>query len=184
MKLIDKIYKTTTFLCALVLFGACDNDKWAEVELDSTPVYELTYLKNVETGKTGEVSKFSVYRELFDLIAWKNDYQTLRMNKIEFFAESSEAPSELPEWLKINSDTEKYLSFSFNEVYTEKEEVINPETGDKEEQEVTKKRMFMFEGKKENNSSGGYGHLTVTENDGTEVEYEVVLNDVLKPADF
>ena len=55
---------------------------------------------------------------------------------------------------------------------------------DKEEQEVTKKRMFMFEGKKENNSSGGYGHLTVTENDGTEVEYEVVLNDVLKPADF
>ena len=44
--------------------------------------------------------------------------------------------------------------------------------------------MFMFEGKKENNSSGGYGHLTVTENDGTEVEYEVVLNDVLKPADF
>ena len=71
------------------------------------------------------------------------------MNKIEFFAESSEAPSELPEWLKINSDTEKYLSFSFNEVYTEKEEVINPETGDKEEQEVTKKRMFMFEGKKE-----------------------------------
>ena len=107
MKLIDKIYKTITFLCALVLFGACDNDKWAEVELDSTPVYELTYLKNVETGKTGEVSKFSVYRELFDLIAWKNDYQTLRMNKIEFFAESSEAPSELPEWLKINSDTEK-----------------------------------------------------------------------------
>ena len=100
MKLIDKIYKTITFLCALVLFGACDNDKWAEVELDSTPVYELTYLKNVETGKTGEVSKFSVYRELFDLIAWKNDYQTLRMNKIEFFAESSEAPSELPEWLK------------------------------------------------------------------------------------
>ena len=84
MKLIDKIYKTITFLCALVLFGACDNDKWAEVELDSTPVYELTYLKNVETGKTGEVSKFSVYRELFDLIAWKNDYQTLRMNKIEF----------------------------------------------------------------------------------------------------
>ena len=83
MKLIDKIYKTITFLCALVLFGACDNDKWAEVELDSTPVYELTYLKNVETGKTGEVSKFSVYRELFDLIAWKNDYQTLRMNKIE-----------------------------------------------------------------------------------------------------
>ena len=159
MKLIDKIYKTITFLCALVLFGACDNDKWAEVELDSTPVYELTYLKNVETGKTGEVSKFSVYRELFDLIAWKNDYQTLRMNKIEFFAESSEAPSELPEWLKINSDTEKYLSFSFNEVYTEKEEVINPETGDKEEQEVTKKRMFMFEGKKENNSSGGFGHL-------------------------
>ena len=60
MKLIDKIYKTITFLCALVLFGACDNDKWAEVELDSTPVYELTYLKNVETGKTGEVSKFSV----------------------------------------------------------------------------------------------------------------------------
>ena len=58
MKLIDKIYKTITFLCALVLFGACDNDKWAEVELDSTPVYELTYLKNVETGKTGEVSKF------------------------------------------------------------------------------------------------------------------------------
>lgn len=54
MKLIDKIYKTITFLCALVLFGACDNDKWAEVELDSTPVYELTYLKNVETGKTGE----------------------------------------------------------------------------------------------------------------------------------
>ena len=54
----------------------------------------------------------------------------------------------------------------------------------KKEQEVTKKRMFMFEGKKENNSSGGYGHLTVTENDGTEVEYEVVLNDVLKPADF
>ena len=61
MKLIDKIYKTITFLCALVLFGACDNDKWAEVELDSTPVYELTYLKNVETGKTGEVSKFFLF---------------------------------------------------------------------------------------------------------------------------
>ena len=47
MKLIDKIYKTITFLCALVLFGACDNDKWAEVELDSTPVYELTYLNHL-----------------------------------------------------------------------------------------------------------------------------------------
>ena len=55
----------------------------------------------------------------------------------------------------------------------------------KKNRKVTKKRMFMFEGKKRKiTSSGGYGHLTVTENDGTEVEYEVVLNDVLKPADF
>lgn len=184
MKLIEKIYKTITFLCALVLFGSCDNDKWAEVELDSTPVYELTYLKNVETGKTGDVYKFSVYRELFDLIVWKNDYQTLRMNKIEFFVESTESPSELPEWLTVDSEKEKYLSFSFNEVYNVMEEVIDPETGDKEQKEVTKKRMFVFEGKKENLSSGGFGHLTVTENDGTKVEYETILNDVLKPSEF
>lgn len=43
--------------------------------------------------------------------------------------------------------------------------------------------MFVFMGKKEINSSAGFGHLTVTEDDGTVVEYIAGLNDILKPAD-
>ena len=39
--------------------------------------------------------------------------------------------------------------------------------------------MFVFMGKKEINSSAGFGHLTVTEDDGTVVEYIAGLNDIL-----
>lgn len=179
----NKIFQALAILCMTVLLWSCKNDDWHAVELDNTPVYELYALKDAETNQPVNISKFSVYRETFDLIVWQNDFQTLWMNKIEFFDESNDQPDQLPEWLEIDLDKEKYLTFSFNEVFVVTEEILDPETGEKEIKEVEKKRMFVFMGKKEINSSAGFGHLTVTEDDGTVVEYIAGLNDILKPTD-
>lgn len=183
MKKINTIFHVLIMCCVISVLGSCKNDDWSEVYLENTPVYELYNLKDAVTNTAAEVTKFSVYRELMDLIAWQNDFQTSRLNKIEFFSESTEQPEVLPDGLEIDASKEQYLSFSFNEVFTVTEEQVNPETGEKEEKEVIKKRLFLFEGKKELNSSAGFGYLTVVENDGTKVTYKASLNDVLKPAD-
>lgn len=179
----DRIFQKLTVLCMIVLLWSCKNDDWYAINLDSTPVYELYSLKDANTNQSVNVSKFSVYRETLDLIAWQNDFQTLRMNKIEFFDESNNQPAELPVWLNIDPNKEQYLTFSFNELFVEKEEIVNSETGVTESKDVEKKRMFIFEGKKDLNSSAGFGHLTVTEEDGTIIVYIAALNDILKPTD-
>jgi len=183
MKKNYKIFQLLLMLCMFTVFTSCKNDKWYEVELDSTPVYELTNLKDVATNKNSDIHKFSVYRVLSDLIIWKNDYQVSSMNKIEFFQESSKLQGEMPDWLQIDTEKEQYLTFSFDEVNTIKEEIVNPETGEKEIKDVTVKRMFVFQGKKELNSSAGFGHLTITDNNGAITEYSAVLSDVLKAAE-
>ena len=109
----NKIFQALAILCMTVLLWSCKNDDWHAVELDNTPVYELYALKDAETNQPVNISKFSVYRETFDLIVWQNDFQTLWMNKIEFFDESNDQPDQLPEWLEIDLDKEKYLTFSF-----------------------------------------------------------------------
>ena len=143
----NKIFQALAILCMTVLLWSCKNDDWHAVELDNTPVYELYALKDAETNQPVNISKFSVYRETFDLIVWQNDFQTLWMNKIEFFDESNDQPDQLPEWLGIDLDKEKYLTFSFNEVFVVTEEILDPETGEKEIKEVEKKRMFVFMGR-------------------------------------
>ena len=106
----NKIFQALAILCMTVLLWSCKNDDWHAVELDNTPVYELYALKDAETNQPVNISKFSVYRETFDLIVWQNDFQTLWMNKIEFFDESNDQPDQLPEWLEIDLDKEKYLT--------------------------------------------------------------------------
>jgi hypothetical protein len=145
--------------------------------------FYLKYLKSYNYIIVGGGNLYPEYRKLTDRVSFV--YGILGQ---ENFIENNnvgrnDQPDQLPEWLEIDLDKEKYLTFSFNEVFVVTEEILDPETGEKEIKEVEKKRMFVFMGKKEINSSAGFGHLTVTEDDGTVVEYIAGLNDILKPAD-
>lgn len=164
----------------LSLLASCDKSQWAEVQLDTTPVYYITDLKYENGASVAGVYGYSVYYKTEDLIKWNTKYSVNEMNPIEFFVEYDVPESDE----EVTDENIEKLSFSFNELFVNEIEVVNEETGETEIREVDDKRTYLFNGEITKDSETGNGTLTVMSTDGTQVVYNVSISRLLKTADL
>ncbi|MFR9651374.1 MAG: hypothetical protein SNG35_05055 [Rikenellaceae bacterium] len=140
-------------ILSLVGFAACEKSDRAETTLSTTETYEVTIVSLTSgTEMAEDVSKYTVFYQINDLVAWQNDYVTERYNTIDKVT------------FGINAD----IDLSFEEVYSG-EVTVTTSTGSSVVG-VNLRRKFELQANGE-----GEGTMTITEYNGSSATYSVTV---------